>query len=296
MKKLLALILTVVFACSLFAGALAESWVCPDCGETNEGNFCEGCGAAKPAAGGSDEWTCPNCGETSSKNFCANCGTPKPGGSAPAAAPASGSISNISFQERKNGETVISWDSTSDGPFNVFFSLPEWVDYSTDFGIGSVRNKTATTNSLVPGQTYTVTVTDGSARATTQYSVPYYSFTDFASNRVLMCSVSNFNLSGNGYFETFKVELQHPRLRNERVYGLKLVLKTPLGYSSFIRQTTAFTMVAGGRARWWEKWNISELMDEVKRDYGYIPSGRYTIQAYMDNALYAEVSFSASAP
>ena len=294
MKKLTAFVLTIVFACTLLAGAaLAETWTCPVCGESNDGNFCEGCGAAKPAAGGGNEWTCPNCGELSTKNFCANCGTAKPGGSAPAA---SGAISNITFQDKKNGETVISWDATGNGPFNVYFSLPEWVDYSTDFGIGSVRNKTATTNCLVPGQTYTVTVTDGSARASAQYQVPYYSFTDFAMNRVLMCSVSHFNLSGNGYFETFKVELQHPVLRNERIYGLKLVLNTPLGYSSFIRQTSAFTMVKGGRGRWWEKWNISELMDEVKRNYGYIPNGRYTIQAYFDNALYAEVSFSVSAP
>lgn len=27
---------------------IAQSWVCPFCGQTNQGNFCEGCGAQKP--------------------------------------------------------------------------------------------------------------------------------------------------------------------------------------------------------------------------------------------------------
>ncbi len=36
------------------AGALAETWTCPDCGQTgNTGNFCPNWAAAKPAEG----WT-----------------------------------------------------------------------------------------------------------------------------------------------------------------------------------------------------------------------------------------------
>ena len=54
----------------------ADSWVCPECGKTVVGNFCQNCGAKKPAPAGA--WVCPECGKTVEGNFCPNCGTKKP--------------------------------------------------------------------------------------------------------------------------------------------------------------------------------------------------------------------------
>lgn len=55
----------------------ADTWTC-SCGTVNTGNFCQGCGAKKPApqppAG---SWTC-TCGAVNTGNFCANCGSKKP--------------------------------------------------------------------------------------------------------------------------------------------------------------------------------------------------------------------------
>ena len=58
---------------SLSAGA----WECA-CGQLNSGNFCSGCGKAKPAPAGG--WTC-ECGATSTGKFCGNCGKPQPAAS-----------------------------------------------------------------------------------------------------------------------------------------------------------------------------------------------------------------------
>lgn len=52
------------------------SWICSSCGTRNEGNFCQGCGCAKPAAMPS---RCPSCGWTPANGqpmpkFCPECG------------------------------------------------------------------------------------------------------------------------------------------------------------------------------------------------------------------------------
>lgn len=294
MKKWFSIALALIFVLSFAGAALAEQWICPNCLETNDSNFCVGCGQAKPSADGTSgsEWTCPDCGEQNTKNFCANCGAKKPGGTSSSG----GGIFGITCENQKNGETVITWkDSSGSGPYNVYFSLSNWNEYSTDFGIGSVKGTSARTNCLVPGQTYKILVKSSSSSATAEYTVPVYTFTDFASKKVLMVGVKNFNLSGQGYFETFKVELQHAKLQNDRTYGYKLVLNTPLGYSSFIRQTTALDLKVGNRGYYW-KYGINEFMDEVKWDFGYIPSGKYVLEAYFDNALYAIADFTVSAP
>lgn len=56
----------------------ANAWTC-SCGETNTGNFCQGCGSKKPSA--QNGWTC-SCGATNTGNFCQNCGSKKPTSSA----------------------------------------------------------------------------------------------------------------------------------------------------------------------------------------------------------------------
>ncbi len=52
----------------------ANSWVCPTCGNVNDGNFCPKCGTKKP----STTWICPTCGAENDGNFCPKCGAKKP--------------------------------------------------------------------------------------------------------------------------------------------------------------------------------------------------------------------------
>lgn len=51
-----------------------EAWMCPACGSSVSGNFCNNCGAARP----SEEWTCPSCSLIVKGNYCNNCGTARP--------------------------------------------------------------------------------------------------------------------------------------------------------------------------------------------------------------------------
>lgn len=53
-------------------------WTC-ECGQTNTGKFCQGCGKPKPEPkpAEADGWTC-ECGAVNKGKFCAECGKPKP--------------------------------------------------------------------------------------------------------------------------------------------------------------------------------------------------------------------------
>ena len=71
MKRIVLLLLSIILtvSCSI---ALAEEWVCPNCGKTNTTNFCTSCGTKH------DVWICPNCGTENTDAYCGNCGTAHP--------------------------------------------------------------------------------------------------------------------------------------------------------------------------------------------------------------------------
>ena len=56
----------------------ADAWVCPSCGKTMTGKFCNECGTKKPEPVKEDSWTCPNCGKVATGKFCNECGTKRP--------------------------------------------------------------------------------------------------------------------------------------------------------------------------------------------------------------------------
>lgn len=61
------------------AAPAADSWTC-ECGQTNTGKFCQGCGKAKPEpkpAAAEDGWKC-ECGAVNKGKFCMECGKPQP--------------------------------------------------------------------------------------------------------------------------------------------------------------------------------------------------------------------------
>ena len=69
MKKTV-IVLAAIIGILLFCGtALADSWICGNCGTENTGNFCANCGASASK-------TCPRCGSPVKADaaFCPNCG------------------------------------------------------------------------------------------------------------------------------------------------------------------------------------------------------------------------------
>ena len=55
-----------------------DSWVCPNCGKSVSGNFCQKCGTKRPEPIVVVGWECPNCGTVNKGKFCSECGCRKP--------------------------------------------------------------------------------------------------------------------------------------------------------------------------------------------------------------------------
>ena len=77
------------------AAPAANSWTCPKCGATVNGNFCPECGEKKPAPAAS--WTCPKCGTVNNGKFCSDCGEKKPEAAATWTCPKCGTVNNGKF-------------------------------------------------------------------------------------------------------------------------------------------------------------------------------------------------------
>ena len=114
MKKVCAVLLTVVLLCGAAASMADGLWTCPECGKKSGANFCPWCGAKKPR----DKVVCGDCGAEypadAGSSFCANCEARLPGGEAPAA------------KEYATGDIVTQGRYEQD---NSFFNGPEPIEW-----------------------------------------------------------------------------------------------------------------------------------------------------------------------
>lgn len=281
-KKLPVLLVVLILLCSISVSALAEEWTCPDCGAVNTGNFCSNCGLKKPAAGA---WTCKNCGTVNTGNFCTNCGEKVPASTAPSA----GAISNIRFKALDNGDVQVTWDDAAKaGSYTVTYTTDDWPNYSVEMD-DTYSNRTAVLQYLIPGVTYHVTVSGGASSATADYTVPLGRFTDWSTNKILEISETSFILNQNTN-KPLTVTIYFPRLSKDRIYSVKLALKTPYGYTSEVKYYPAMkfeTRFYGMQ----DTLNLEEYLPVFRDNFGEVPIGNYTFEIYFDGQLYATASF-----
>lgn len=281
-RKLIAVLMVLCLLLSACGAALAETWTCPSCGTQNENNFCSECGEPKP----SSDWVCPDCGASNSGKFCSNCGAKKPGGGSPN----TNTISNVRCQDLYNGKTTITWDDSANaGPYNVYFAAAEWTDYLATYGSDSYNNKSCTIWHLVPGVTYTVTVTNGTSYASTTYTPSKDTFTDFKTGKQLKMDKTTFSIADD-YYTTFRMTVKYPRLGSPKRYVYLLALKTPLGYCSKVYTSEAYELEKK-YSGYYGEYSVSEWLDCVKANFGSIPVGSYEFEVYFDGGFYASAEF-----
>ncbi len=280
MKKVCTFLALVLCVFLLTGPAFAESWVCSVCGTENTTNFCGNCGAKKP----SGEWTCPDCGHLNTTNFCSNCGRQKPASSH---VTSGSTISNISFRETEDGRVNITWeDSANQGPYEIFYTTDDWQDFQTKYGTDNYSTKSASLMYLIPGVRYHVTITNGASSTTVDYTPTKRTFSEFKGGKKLEVEPASFDVSGDGYYQTFRYTVYYPRLNRDRSYNSLLVMKTPKGYCSAVTTHEPFELKKRYIGMYTDV-DLSFYLDAVKANFGDIPRGEYTMEIYFDGYLYA---------
>lgn len=261
MKKKMVVLIAALLSLVLICGcALAESWTCPSCSQINDGNFCSNCGAKKPDS-------------SSSSN--------------------SGKISNLRVKGLNNGNVEVTWEAPfGSGPYRVKYKHAGWiVQYYEE---SSYSTTSATLRDLIPGATYTITVSDGSSSQSKEFTAPIYTFTEFSnkSRYLKMVNTTAFSLSELERDPTamFELRLGYPGLARDRQYVGRLALKTPLGYVGQVDRWDPITLEKQYSYYYWNI-PINDWLSIVKEDFGTIPIGEYSYEWFMDDKVYAYATF-----
>lgn len=255
-RKGILLCAAVVLLCAMVGVALAESWVCPSCAQTNTGNFCSNCGQKRPEASSGE------------------------------------ALSNLRATVQDNGDVLLRWeDSAKSPPYTVTYTLPIWNYYLYDED--EYQGTSATLYYLIPGITYGLTVSNGVDELTMDYTVPRPIYTEFSTGgKYMNLTKSKFSLSHveENPTESFQIQISWPQLKYDREYAGKLALNTPYGYTSLVYHWDTFTL-ENRYDYTYMNFAISEWLDRVETDFGSVPTGEYTFEFFLDGQLYDYADF-----
>ena len=257
-RKIMLLLGVVLVICMITSVALAENWYCPDCGTSNNGNFCTNCGTKKPE---SDE------GST---------------------------ITNVKFSYENNGNVIVTWDDNSSlKTYTIDYTSEGWNDNWKTAGTDEIIGKRATLAFLVPGLTHQFIISNGVSKTTASYTVPNPVFTEWKntdSNFQVDKSVISLSAYKANTSMTIQIQVRYPQLKYSRDYAGKLVLKTPLGDSGLIMHYASFPL-ENRYTYMYDNLSLKEWFDRIENFHGTIPIGSYTFEIYMDGNLYGTAHF-----
>ena len=206
--------------------------------------------------------------------------------------PASAKISNIQISSTSDGNVRVRWnDSSSSSNYDIKYRLDDWKPNYNYYQ--STKSTTAILTHLIPGQRYKITVDTGSASDYEYYTVPYGVFKEYSTGNYLRLTQTSFSISDlqDRPNSTFDVRVYWPRLKYNRDYAAKLVLKTPLGYCGRVVSWDSFTFENQYAYRYMTYSMMTDWLNDVEDDYKEIPTGRYQFQFYVDGLLYDIANF-----
>lgn len=203
-------------------------------------------------------------------------------------------ITNIRFTYEYNGDVTVRWDDSGSGPYKIQYRLDEWKSNYSYYE--NSNGKYVTLSYLIPGQQYTVTVSNGSKSAIATYTVPYSTFRDFKTGGYLTMTEGTFSISNLERWpnETFDLRVSYPRLSHDRTYSAKLALKTPLGYSGCVQYWATYKFERKYKYEYTTFSMLDDFLKNVEDDFDYIPTGKYQFQFFVDGQLYDVVYFTVS--
>lgn len=323
-------VLVTTLSCCSFAYGAAETWYCPFCKKTNLGKFCTTCGTAKPT----NELLCSQCGFVAKADlnykFCPECGsklsassdtvrptqtstvrpTPKP-----TATPKPRTFEVTSVSLNSDGTTSIRWtDSQDNGPYDICYeSYVSSNYYSSEQSqmllwnaLEDVPTKFSTTDWLVAGYPYWITISDASDTTTRYAYIPSSAnrFSEFGvdismdfkarrgtkleGRKSLSASEIKDNRATTEYGAYIK--LTYSQLKRARSYLAHLALKLPDG-SVITHLYDTFDLPSGRSYTYWDFFSFDWYFEQIIKQYGSIPVGQYSWAIYFDGQYVNEYSF-----
>lgn len=208
-------------------------------------------------------------------------------------------ITNITCAPQGNGTVLIRWDKSSNGgSYTVDWKL-DYVEYSH---YDTCDSNFYFLGHMIPGETYTITVSCGNDSGYIVYTVPRGSFTEWATagRGFVQLSEKNRAKTNLTYFslsdlhanptKLFYLWLTHPWLKNSRTYGALVALKTPLGYTGYTDYGDGLEF--NNDSYFAIPYNMMDTwLSSVEKDYGAIPTGRYFFEVYLNGLLYDSTEF-----
>lgn len=206
-----------------------------------------------------------------------------------------------------DGFVRVSWPSFGSGSsYNVRYLISGGSVTWHDAGMQRLLENHATLQRLVPGETYRVYVDCGSSTIQTTFTAPYDGqFTEFT-HGIEVNLLLRYNENGkreiarNGYpvndvlynsnrqyFIYYRYD--YPTLGRSRTYNAKVAIRSPLGYMAYTYNDVL--QLKAGNTYWSGEMDVRPILEAVQKDYGYVPTGTYYYELYVDNQFAGQASF-----
>lgn len=239
--------------------------------------------------------------------------------------PSSTSTINLKLQANR-GQYTISWDKKVSEPYQISIQLNSCDKIV--YGDSKLYGNSYTTDSLLPGRAYTVTITESgflgregesfSGVINVPRTNPFWDEGISAGDIEVQIS-PRFDADGHGdkrpvYLQSFKngemarkityydwhyglyYKINFPNFEGDRTYLLTLAFRAPNGYqwieySGHVEGWFGGVEFSKSSSCW--KWNIvgHGFFEALLYDYGEIPSGRYYVDLYWDGMLVNSTPF-----
>lgn len=229
-------------------------------------------------------------------------------------------IKITSVTKESNGQATVRWtdERSSSGAYRVNYLQKRSDSFENDRDMGvywydgqvdGTKNRFATTSCLVPGYSYWIVVRD--VNDSSIKSEPYAynpgsaaSFSEYANTLTFQLrinkdgkktDVSSFQArdintdNGSTTFGAY-VENRHSVLARARSYYGIIGIKDPRGQ---VIATTHETLdyPVGDPYKHWDSYSLNWYFEKVKKTYGSVPTGTYTVTLYLNGQTAATTTF-----
>lgn len=262
---------------------------------------------------------CPYCGTFLNNDylFCPQCGKAVSEATVPAATQAPSVAKDLriySAAAQSNGNVVIRWeDANNASPYNVYMTYAVSDDplctaqkEQLTLPCGSTPACNYTLEGIIPGNPYWITVEDRNGHtAYYKYESEQNRFSEFGVSLEILLKVKEgakttkpvaFSAAqiaeGTRDFGSY-VKFIHSRLKTARHYYALIAITDPNGVP-LPAMAGDIELPSGDSYSYINFFNMNDYFANVKKQYGYIPTGDYTWSVYFDGLFVNSFSFHVS--